>query len=222
MRAGLAAIPYVGGSILEMLNGVLQTTYQKDAQKLLSDVAEQLAITETRLEGFDPQDLGEYPPFLSAVARAILINSATYEAGKCIALRNALVNVAVDRAMEDHRQERFLRWIDELSELHIVALHFFSKPQPWRTRNDPAIPPHSVGSTVEMLLLSLPQFRDQRDISQLIVKELGNRELLKGEDTSLFADIDSNGNLKPIITELGQAFLNFITDPLERMPSLSE
>jgi hypothetical protein len=126
-RAALAAIPFVGGSITELLSLVLAPAVARRRDTWLKELAEGLEEAERKIEGFTVENLTQDEAFVSAVIDATRSAISTHKDEKRDALRNALLNIALHRSTDEDQQQIFLRYIDELTVWHLRILQLFPR-----------------------------------------------------------------------------------------------
>ena len=118
-RAALAAIPIIGGSITELVSMVLAPSIARRRDEWLKELADGLDDVERKVEGFKIENLGRDENFVSAVIEASRSAVSTHKTEKRVALRNALLNIALQREPEEDQQRMFLCYIDEFTVWHI-------------------------------------------------------------------------------------------------------
>jgi hypothetical protein len=83
---------------------------------------------EGRFRDFQASRLKDDEAFISAAINASRTAIATHHREKREALKNALLNVALGRSPEEHQQQTFLRYIEELTVWHLEILLLFQSP----------------------------------------------------------------------------------------------
>lgn len=88
VRAGLAAIPIVGGSINEMLSLILAPSVERRRGEWLKDLANVVEELEKQVVGFDPKNLSGNEAFVSASIQATRVALSTHQKNaKCFGTR---------------------------------------------------------------------------------------------------------------------------------------
>ena len=200
-KAGLAAIPVLGGPAAELFQLVIQPPLERRRAEWMAAVGERLQ--ELQDAGVQLEDLAENEEFITAAMHASNIALRTHQKEKLEALRNAVLNVAIGQAPDDALQHMFFRWIESLSPLHLRFLKFFQAPAPQ--------PGLSMGGLSSVLEHNMPELRGKRHIYDQVWKDLYSSGLVNTE--TLHATMSGNGLTEKRTSELGDAFIAFIADP---------
>jgi len=200
-KAGLSAIPILGGTAAELFQLVIQPPLERRRTKWMAAVGEKLRKLEE--QGVNLEELTKNEEFVSAVMQASSIALRTHQQEKLDALRNAVLNTAVGQAPDDALQHMFFHWVDSFSPLHLRILKVFQAPNPG--------PGHSMGSLRSVLEASIPELRNQRHIYDQIWSELHASGLVNTD--SLHAMMTDMGLTERRTSQLGDAFLRFISEP---------
>lgn len=165
----------------------------------------QNAVEELRAQRKDIENLKDNDVFVTRVLQTTQIALHTHQQAKLDALRNAVLNSISASSPDEDLQHMFVQFIDVLTESHLVILKRF--------QNEPKTPgrsPLSANSGVTEKVL--PQFAGRQEFIRQIIDDLQTRGLLKWD-----ADISGDRIIqeKGYTTSLGDAFLNFITSPID-------
>jgi len=199
-KAGLSAIPIVGGPAAELFQLVIQPPLERRRHAWMAYVGEKLK--ELEANGHDLEKLQNDERFISTVMHASQLALRTHQKEKLTALRNAIVNVAKGQSPDEALQYMFLDIIDSLSELHIQILRLFQSPTP---------PPNmSMGGLSLVLEHNMPQLRGRRDIYDQFWEDLYSRGLVNTE--GLHTTMSGSGLGQKRTTNLGDEFLKFISE----------
>lgn len=201
VRAGLSAIPVLGGTAAELFQLVIQPPLERRRVEWMAAVGEKLRELEE--QGANLEELAKNEEFISAVMQASSIALRTHQQEKLDALRNAVLNTAVGEAPDESLQHMFFHWVDSFSALHLRVLNVFQAPK--------ADPGHITGSLRAVLEASIPELRNQRHIYDQIWKELFASGLVNTEN--LHAMMTGTGLAEKRTSPLGDAFLQFINEP---------
>jgi hypothetical protein len=125
-RAALAAIPFVGGSITEILSLVLAPAVSRRRDTWLKELAEALEELERRVDGFRVDNLAQHEALVSAIIQATRAAISTHQSEKLEALRNAVLNVALSKTADEEKQIFFLNLIEAFSATHLEILRLFA------------------------------------------------------------------------------------------------
>lgn len=201
VKAGLSAIPVLGGTAAEIFQFVIQPPLERRRVEWMAAVGEKLRELEER--GVNLEELSKNEEFVSAAMQASNIALRTHQQEKLDALRNAVLNIAVGQAPDDALQHMFFRWVDSFSPLHLRILKFFQAPEP-----QPGV---SMGGLSSVLEARMPDLRGQRLVYDQIWKDLYAGGLVNTD--GLHAIMSETGLRERRTSPLGDAFLRFISDP---------
>lgn len=200
-KAGLSAIPVIGGAAVELFQNVVQPPLEKRRAEWMAQVGQKLQELEEK--GLDLENLKENEGFISAVMYASQLALRTHHQEKLEALKNAVANIAIGQCPEEAIQHIFLNLVDSLTELHIQILKVFQAPEA----------PHgiSMGGLSTVLEHNLPILRGRRDLYDQLWKDLFSRGLVNTD--GLHTTMSGSGLTSKRTTGLGDAFLQFISEP---------
>lgn len=198
-KAGIAAIPIIGGSAAEVFRLVVEPPLVRRREEWMKEVGERLVALEG--QGLNLQELQNDDRFISAVMHATHIAIRTHEETKLEALRNAIDNVAQGQSPEEALQHSFLDTVDALSELHIRILRIFENPTP---------PPNlGMGGLSHVLEHNIPELRGRREVYDQLWRDLYFRGLVAID--GLHSTMSGRGLAERRTTKLGDMFLEFIS-----------
>jgi len=201
IKAGLSAIPAVGGPAVELFQHLIQPPLERRRAEWMATVGEKLQELESR--GINIEELGQKDEFISAVMHASQIALRTHQDEKREALRNAVFNVAAGQSPGEALEHMFFEWIDSLSVLHIQMLKLFQNPTP-----PPGI---SMGGLSSVLEYNMPQLRGHGHVYNQVWKELYSRGLVNTNGMNV--TMSEEGLVAKRTTEIGDAFLRFVSEP---------
>ena len=193
-KAGLAAIPIVGGSASELFNLIIAPPLAKRRDEWLESLAEGLRLLEDKLNSFSMASLKDNEDFVSAVLHATRIALLTRQAEKRDTLRSAILNVAADQAPKEGVNSLFLHLVDTLSMWHFRALSSLRTQSP---------------NTSKTLFV-------EYDLVEILPEQLAPQALGKKIITDLVgAGLAHEAGDRLLITGFGKEFLKFITSPID-------
>jgi hypothetical protein len=207
-RAALAAIPFVGGSITEVLSLVLAPAVARRRDIWFKELADGLEEAERKIEEFTIENLTQDEAFVSAMIQASRIAMGTHQQEKREYLRNALLNVALGKFQDEVKQQIFLNAIEAFAPAHVHALILIrgiGQNIPW-DKNGISLPLRTYGAALGVIL---PDLKGQASLIGAMFNDLRNRG---------FSNLSSPDLRFPqgdLITNLGVEFLNFIVIPKE-------
>jgi hypothetical protein len=204
LPVGLAAIPVVGGSLVEALSLVLSPALARRKDDWLKEMAEIVESIQAQISDSHPERLFANEAFITATMQATRIALGTHQSEKRRMLRNALIKIGTGQAPNDDRTAIYLRWIEEFTPSHVRALSFF-----WKGANQliaSGVNIQGVRSFQARIVYIYPEFQRDTGFLNQIVTELRSRGL------TTLTDI-SHGFPQQVITNQGIDFLNFVLDP---------
>lgn len=199
-KAGLSAIPVVGGPAVELFQYVVQPPLERRREAWMAEVGEKLR--ELEIQGMKLEDLQTNERFVSAVMYASQVALRTHQRAKLDALRNAIIHVAKGQAPDEAIQHLFFNFVDSLTELHLQILRVFQLPAP--------PPSMSMGGLANVLEFNIPELRSRRDIYDQFWRDLYSRGLVNTE--GLHVTMSGSGLAQKRTSGLGDAFLQFIAE----------
>ena len=152
IKIGLSSIPMLGTAATELFGLVVTPPLDKRRQKWMDQIAEKLkSLEENNQVNFI--NLSQNEQFIDTIIQATSIAIKTNEKEKIIALRNAVINVALNETVEKTKSQIFLNLIDSFTVWHITILTFFDNPNAWFQENK-LIPPNLTMGSLSTLLKS--------------------------------------------------------------------
>jgi len=200
-KAGLSAIPVVGGPAVELFQHVVQPPLERRRAMWMADVGEKLKDLEAN--GLKLESLQDNEQFISAVMHASQVALRTHQEAKLQALKNAVLNVANGQAPEETLQHLFLNFVDSLTEQHLRILKVFQAPTP--------PPGMSMGGLGHVLEHNIPELRNRQDLYVQLWKDLFSRGLVNSDGMNV--TMSGSGLATKRTTGMGDTFLSFIAEP---------
>ena len=211
VKAGLSAIPFVGGPAAELFSAIITPPLSKRRDEWIESIVERLQKLEEKIDGFDIKKLSGNEMFITTVMHASQAAIRNHQQEKLEALRNAVLNAALPNAPEEDLQLMFLDFVDRLTSWHIRILKFCDDPRGWGEAHGITYPNWQMGGVSTVLEHAFPELTGRRDFYDLIVKDLFATGLLNTE--SLHGTMTEQGMFASRTTAIGKQFLHFITDP---------
>ncbi len=213
VKAGLSAIPVIGGPAAEIFSAIIDPPLYKRRNEWIESIAKGLTTLEKKIDDFNIEALSQNEMFITTVMHASQAAIRNHQKEKLEALRNAVLNAALPNAPEEDIQLMFLDFVDTLTPWHLRLLKFFDNPQEWGRKNGITYPNWSMGGLSTVLEHTFPELRGRRDFYDQITKDLFVRGLMNTE--SLHGTMSSEGMFASRTTTMGKQFINFITSPIE-------
>lgn len=212
-KAGISAIPVVGGAAAEIFSVVIVPPLSKRRDKWIESIAEGLKKLEKEVKGFKIEDLSQNDMFITTVMHATQTAIRNHQKEKLEALRNAVLNAALPRSPEEDTQLMFLSFVDTLTPWHLRVLKFFENPRAWGQKHDISYPSWPMGGPATVLEYTFPELREHREFYDQLVKDLFSRGLMSTD--SLHTTMTEQGMFASRTTAMGKQFIKFITSPVK-------
>jgi hypothetical protein len=200
VKASLSRIPVIGGPASELFSLVITPSLEKRRDKWIESIDEGLKELETKVDGFKIENLRENEIFISTVVQAAQAAIRDHQKDKLEAFKNAVLNTTLPAAPDEDLRLMFLEFIDTLTPLHLKALESLNQP-PWMKYD-------------KFKEETFPKLTKHYSLCDTIVRDLYSRGLIDLQPPS-----DGGGNIifpsERNTTDLGKAFLKFITSPFE-------
>ena len=202
IRALVSTIPIAGSAAAELFSLVISPPLTKRRDEWIASIAQGLTLLERQVRGFRIEDLSSNEAFITTVMQATQVALRTHQKEKLLALRNAVLNVALHRAPDEDLQLLYLSFADSFTQWHLRILKYFHEH------------PTQVKSVYESgeLIAAYPELDGKQAFYEQIVRDLYARGLVVSNVTpgTATAFMPFAGRA----TQLGQAFLEFISSPV--------
>ena len=207
----LSCIPGVGGVVAELFEMVITPPLARRREVWMSQVAEALNELRETISGFSWDKLKEDETFLDIFLQAGQIALRSHHAEKIVALKNAVCNSALKINLEETQQLVFLRYIDELTIVHLKLLDLMRDPRQWEKNNNKQFPQLVNGKLAQIIYHAFPELKAQEALTELFVNDLQTRGLL--QEVNIHGTLTFHGLMAARSTEMGSCFLRYISDP---------
>lgn len=224
----------------EFMSALFDTPVNRRRDRWVEMIALRIVELEGKVDGFKIEDLPNNERFVSALLEASNMAVRTHFKEKLEALANAVMRTAVTNS-EDDVQMMFLHLVDRVTPSHLVVLSYFENPHRWmEARDTPTI--HIEGGWIVNFDEAFTDFKGNRLAFYWTIQDLINLGLLrekpddsyriesllppapgaepsnvKRERRAAYKEDMKRRNLVDIgdveVTELGKAFLHFISNP---------
>lgn len=210
-RAGIGSLPMIGAAATELFQKLIVPPLEKRRQEWMKAVAHGLLELEEKQKCVI-DDLASNDVFIDTVLAASQAAIRNSQEEKREALKNAVLNAALPNPPDESRQQMFVGWVETLTVWHLRILRFFADPARWFQEQGKQAPQYTIaGSLSQLLTTAYPELQKERGLYDQIGKDLYNRGLI---GTDGFHTVMSGGGVyAKRATELGEQFLNFITEP---------
>jgi hypothetical protein len=208
VRALIAALPWAGGSALELFNHIIAPPIQKRRDAWFNELAERVVKLEQD-DHLKIDDLATNDEFISTVTQASMIALRNHRKEKIDALRNAVLNTAIGLSPVDSKREMFLNFVDLFTVEHLRVLRLLQK-RDGSAEYVQARSKTNIAGIAEMATKDVPDLRGQPALAMVIIDELCRRGLLHWTPDG-FVSIRQRG--EALVTDLGAEFLRFVSEP---------
>lgn len=209
----IGSIPDIGSAATELFQKLITPPLEKRRQQWMESVASGLRQLELQ-KSLSIEQLANNDAFIDVVMTASQAAIRTSQEEKREALRNAVLNAALPNSPDESRQQIFIGLVDSLTVWHLKILRFFSDPAKVFEEQATTPPQYSIGGSLSQLLTAAyPELANERELYDLIGKDLYGKGLL-GID-GFHAMMSGRGAYEKRTTGLGDQFLSFISDPME-------
>jgi len=207
-KAGISAIPVVGGPLAELFSGVIGPPLVKRFGKWVESIAERLKKLEEKVDGFSFEALSGNDLFITTVMHATQVAIRSHQEEKLEALRNAALNSALQGAPEEDLQLMFLSFVDDFTPWHLKILKFLDDPEEWGRRNNIKYPNWVAAPPSAVLEAAFKELKGRRDFYEQVVRDLFARGLVNLESLNVLTD--TRQLLFSRTTPMGKRFIKFI------------
>jgi hypothetical protein len=215
-KAAIAAVPFVGGPVAELLT-LLAPPIAARQNAWLESIAERLRVLEATDPGVRIEDLKDNPSFVSTILQATQSAMRTHQKAKIDALRNAVLNTASGTAPDDDLTEVFLSLVDSLPTLHLQILEFFLNDRSGNVQEFPMLRDWDLAqqAAADLAARGLIEGRKRPPTAELFGQALYDppQVRIKEHVTDYFGrTLDGFCAPDAFVTDLGKKFLKFITE----------
>ncbi|ORJ58681.1 hypothetical protein [Geothermobacter hydrogeniphilus] len=211
-RAGLSAVPYVGGPAAELFSALINPPLEKRRIVWMEEVGEALQMLEEQFE-VSLEALQNNPDFIDTVMHASQIAVRNSQTEKRQALKNAILNTALPNPPEEAIRQICLDLIETFTDWHIRILKIFHNPLAWFEANNRPWPNMSIGGLSSILEAACPELKGRRDFYDQIWKDLYTRGLVNTDH--MHTTMSGTGLTQQRTSGIGGALLSLIESPFE-------
>jgi len=193
----------------ELFTTIIEEPVQRRRVEWLSSLSARLKETETKVDRLSIEKLGENEEFISVLMTASQIAQRSHQKEKLEALRNAVLNTALEIDIRDDLKFMFLSFVDELTVTELKMLAVTNDPISYAKLSGDEL---GIEETKDKILnMAFPDRTENLDIYKLFAKNLHTKGLLNVDNFTL--NFSSSGLPLKITTDLGESFLRFIMEP---------
>jgi len=210
---GGGAVQLVGGAAVGFLNSLWTSPIERRRDAFLNELCSAMETLRTANANI-LTTIQSSESFQSVLLQATWAAIRNHQGEKLAALRNAVLNAAVGTTIVEDWQLLFVRYVDELTPIHLVIMAFLAK-------NEMGIADFT--SFQNLFLAFVANTKQQIDGSffKLVCDDLNARSLIRiskeMEDvqglfyvTKIIAPLPENRKPHLIVTSFGHAFVEFV------------
>ena len=206
-KAGLNYVPVIGAAAAELFGLVVTPPLEKRRQAWMNEIADRIKALEGK--GINLEGLSQNEQFIDTILQATAFAIKTSDQEKLDALKNAVVNVALQEAPDKSKSQVFLALIDRFTVWHIKILSFFDNPKAWFEKAGKKPPTSYMGSMSGVLTTAFPGLAAEEELVNVIWDEL--HAVGFHRSSGLKTMMSGDGALAERTTSLGKEFIQFIT-----------
>ena len=209
IKAAVGALPVLGGPLNEFIAFAIGDPAQERRDDFMQAVYDRILDLEKEFDQLERANLRSNEQFQATFIQASRLAVSTASDEKRKILQNAILNSALGSIDENVRQI-FMTFVERFTPLHAAILQVFNNPAANEAAKTRAA--HlSMGGLGLIIQAAIPDLQGQDALANRLVSDLESSALLNG--ASLNVTMTGQGLMASRTTELGRAFLQFISDP---------
>ncbi|EOW9214368.1 hypothetical protein ACOA5R_003549 [Vibrio cholerae] len=194
----------------EVFLSLFESPMESRKQKWMIQVTEEINKLILR-DNINIEELMASDEFVSKFMHISNISLRTHEKIKLNALKNALINTASSRTLNEHKRTVFLHLIDTFTEWHIKLLQIYRHPEKFLSSSDCTHNKGDFGS-VKYIKTIYPELNGEDTYILSLISDLMQKELIiLSSKTEVHMNPESKVMAKTT-SSLGDEFLDFISD----------
>lgn len=205
-KVGLNIIPIAGGPLVEIFETVFSAPIDKRKEEWLKRLATTIDELCEKVDGLTSENLSKNSEFISIYLQASNIAIRTHHEEKLKALNNAVKNSVLQKDLDESKKMIFLRFVDQMTPLHIKVFHFLSFPEQYIKELDSRLPSNTSrhwGSASNVWDEYFGEVKTEAPLLDLITNDLNNYGLVH-------IDKFHQASMSSVATGLGREFVAFI------------
>ena len=207
-KGAAGAVPIIGGLLGEIVGFIWTPALQQRQTEWFKRLAERVSQLEGKVE--DLRERLQREQVLTVAVNAARAATATHEEEKRGALRNAVINSALNVEPDELMQLVFVGMVDRLTAGHLLMLELFDSPIEFFERRVAAPPAFSLTSSLGQLIkTAFPEW--DVDLYGRLASDLDQEGLAHA--SGLGTTMSAGGAMQSRTTSLGKRFMRFIRSP---------
>jgi hypothetical protein len=218
VRAGFSAIPVIGGSLEILYGKYFPAPIDERRDKLLVSVTNAVQELREKHSELAPEALAKNELFTTVLLQAVNIAIRNHQEEKREALRNAVLNTALKINIDENMQLTFLRYIDDLTPLHLKIVKLFESPKKYLQEVGRPFPDNIVSTGLDHLIEhAIPELHKRHEAIRITFHDLFNYGLVNTKADTLggLMSVGEGGIFAQRTTDTAREFLRYISAPKE-------
>ena len=214
----ITQIPGLSALASELYSSILRPPLAERTDEFLTGIAERLVILEEKMDGFSIDSLKDNEHFISIIWQATQKALGNDHKEKLEALRNAVLNTAKGIDINANIQMRLLRYIDDLTPLHLRTIKLLENPRGYLQAVGREYAPNVTSTTLaHMIEHAIPELLKQHENIRIIYRDLYNDGLVNTSPDSLSVGMNTSSNelYAQRTSDMARVLLRYITEPRE-------
>ena len=208
VKTCLASIPIVGGVASEIFNTVIAPPIEKRRDDWLINIFTTLQEMQDKIAEFSMDELSQNEMFISTITKASQLAVRNHQEEKLKALHNAVINSALNIAIDENEQMMFLNMIDSFTPWHLKLVYYFENPVKRFQENNITRPEFMMGGIRDGLNSLYPELSDRGEFVGAILNDLFNNKIVN--TSNLGGGMTNDGIYAPRLTAFGEKFLKYV------------
>jgi len=216
-KAGLSAIPVVGGPAAELFSAIIIPPLSKRRDEWIESIAEGLKQLQDKYAGFNIEDLQQNETFITTAMHATQAAIRNHQKEKKEALRNAVLNSALPNDPDGDIQLIFIQLVDSITPWHLRILkHINDSSRGLEYTDDTgSLNQHGPSRAIPQSIVSaFPELKAYRLLSAQVLEDLDARGLTSTKLIK-YDERAKRSYFRTVATDLAREFICFVTSPLD-------
>jgi hypothetical protein len=196
-------VPVAGGSATTLAGAIVQPKLQKRREAWFQLLADGVQDLMDRVADLELEQMQENDRLVTTILQATEVAARSHQDEKLHALRNACLNAAIPSDLQEEYERAFVRFIDELSPLHLRVLSYLADPTAWFERHGVERRHYMSAARRAPFEAALPDLAADKSLCELLLRDLGQRGLADVEGLS--GMVTENSVYAPLATRTGLA-----------------
>ena len=206
--AAISAIPFVGGPLATIFDKYLPEYVQRRRNEMIDDIDNELKLLEERNSNFNTDS----EKFISTFIKCTKLSLEEHEKEKIEAYRNIILNSALPNESEFDESTLFINWIQELTIDEIRIIKAINSIDEVAFKD---VKSNDIYQLLKVVYPNLPS-----DYLIICGQDIMTKNIVMGKH-SFRKDNNKESERQWYLTNLGERFVNFITNPVEKITGIN-